>query len=966
MADPWPDPPVSRGTSPVSPGSSNTEQGGGQWPDAPVGHVSQYQPQSFGGWPDPPVGSSGGARQPTDGGPKEPGKPTQASPRPAADSSKGNDKGGESSIQRGSSMATVRPNEGESTDPWAAENVNKKSITQQALMPATQWWPTYKRMVNESVHETSQAFDSLFHDKTWGARAKDAALTTAHAVGAVGAVIPATWDSLVGGPVQYATTGMLPKDKSVAGLQLTSKEGGVDKNLTDTLGQFATPFVSAETAVGPAMESAATALRSGVSGIPETSFLVSARSVIAPGGLGLDAKEAASSIRANWGDLARRGDMARAKVDQFAGSFAKMPQSAQLDFIHRVETGMKQPTPQLQSAADTFRQMLDEKWHEVNQLGKLDAFVEDYFPHFWKDPAQPGKTLGQAKGGVRPLLGSKEFTKSRTMPTTQDGLAAGFEPVTTNPVDLTLLKLKSMDRLIVGTNIVDELKSNGLLKFFKGRIPNGWVKVDDPLANVTYVNDDGERVIAGQYAAPENAARVINNHLSSSALRDQDPIKWARMAGNLMNMSQLSFSAFHAGFVTMDAMASRTSLAVEQLARRQFGQAIKTYAGMPGAPISNLLKGRQIRNAWLNPNKATPELQAMADAVEQGGGRISMDSVYQATPMGSIWKSLKNGTLTKEVKEAFSDHPWKAPMEMASRALESTGSWLMEYYVPRVKLGVFHDMAQDIMRRNPGMAPTELREAFQSAWASVDNRMGQLVYDNLLWNRTLRDSSHLAIRAVGWTLGTMRELGGGGVDLIRSTDKFLAGDGFELSHRTAYIAGITANTALIATLYQYLHTGSGPKELRDYFFPKTGAKDPKYGFDERVSLPTYMKDIAEYNQDLTGTLGSKIHPMWKSTYEMMMNRDFFGGAIVNRDDPWQKQLEDYAMYLKDQYTPFNWKQSAVKRRPQTEDGRLEQLIGIQKAPLKIASPETADKLEGKFETKKALRQKAKEEARGDR
>jgi len=51
------------------------------------------------------------------------------------------------------------------------------------------------------------------------------------------------------------------------------------------------------------------------------------------------------------------------------------------------------------------------------------------------------------------------------------------------------------------------------------------------------------------------------------------------MAGNLMNMSQLSFSAFHAGFITMDAMASKTSLAVEQFARGQFGVVSRPMLG---------------------------------------------------------------------------------------------------------------------------------------------------------------------------------------------------------------------------------------------------------------------------------------------------------------------------------------------------------------------------------------------------
>jgi hypothetical protein len=57
--------------------------------------------------------------------------------------------------------------------------------------------------------------------------------------------------------------------------------------------------------------------------------------------------------------------------------------------------------------------------------------------------------------------------------------------------------------------------------------------------------------------------------------------------------------------------------------------------------------------------------------------------------------------------------------------------------------------------------PQQIREAVQRAWDSVDNRMGQLVYDNLFWNRAVKDLAMASVRSVGWNLGSVREMGGG-------------------------------------------------------------------------------------------------------------------------------------------------------------------------------------------------------------
>ena len=88
----------------------------------------------------------------------------------------------------------------------------------------------------------------------------------------------------------------------------------------------------------------------------------------------------------------------------------------------------------------------------------------------------------------------------------------------------------------------------------------------------------------------------------------------------------------------------------------------------------------------------------------------------------------------------------------------------MEVMVPRMKVGIFMDMANHELGRMTDEQKSDrdyVRKKLGNVWNSVDNRMGQMVYDNLFWNRTLKDLALASVRSVGWNLGTLRELGGG-------------------------------------------------------------------------------------------------------------------------------------------------------------------------------------------------------------
>ena len=84
----------------------------------------------------------------------------------------------------------------------------------------------------------------------------------------------------------------------------------------------------------------------------------------------------------------------------------------------------------------------------------------------------------------------------------------------------------------------------------------------------------------------------------------------------------------------------------------------------------------------------------------------------------------------------------------------------------------------------------------------------------------------------------------------------------------AYTLALPLVTAIYGALYQYLATGEGPQETRDYFYPKTG-RTRADGSEDRVSFPGYMKDLYAYGHAPLATASHKLHPVFETTAEML-------------------------------------------------------------------------------------------------
>lgn len=657
------------------------------------------------------------------------------------------------------------------------------------------------------------------------------------------------------------------------------------------------------------------------------------------------------NLRARTGELARNQAVLQEKLkkerarwrgrsDADMLAFADLVENGEADRKARAVTltpktqalldkGKKSLTAKDHNLAQTMRALLDEGRTTVQGLGtgKLQNFIENYFPHIWE---QKGTKIGAALGqilGKRPLEGGKSFLKKREIPTMAEGFDKDLKPVTTNPVDMAILKMHEMNRYVMAHRVLEDLKAAGTAKFvrFGGKAPEGWRQLDDKVFQVLqYSETDKGMINRGRYYAPEEVATPINRYVASG-LKGIPIYDLLRAFGNSLNQLQLGLSGFHLGTTSLNAIISQFALATKQAARGQLVKAAGNMLAAPAAPLRNLIQGGSVAKSYLRPDQAK-KYTATAKAVEEAGGRIGMGEEYIDNRIEKMLQSFAN-------KKYFTGILQSIPAAVEAQAIP-----VLKWTVPRMKLGAFHDLAADILDRaqKKGWNEDKIRSELQKSWDSIDNRFGQVVYDNLNWNKVAKDLAFIGVRSVGWNYGTWRELGGGAKDTAAQAGKFLNGKGFEVTDRMAYTFMLPLTIAALGALYMYAHTGKGPQTAKDYFYPKNG-KLEEDGTEARSSLPSYMKDVFAVSKHPVNTALHKINPALSVILEMVDNKDFYGNEIRNSDDPAMAQLWQAVAHIGKSFLPFTLR-TAQKQKELGEKGiepKVETFLGITPAPRAI-------------------------------
>ncbi len=704
------------------------------------------------------------------------------------------------------------------------------------------------------------------------------------------------------------------------------------------------------------------------------------------------AKPTEQHIRAHGGEEARSYAQAVHSLEKVRNAIDVLPKDEQVDFTHRMETGQAQPTPELQTVADALRSVIDAWTRKVQSLGRgyLANAIHDYMGHVWGNygewaanlppptSAEMESTANASKQAKSPLLGSKDFLKQRTFPTQREGIEAGLIPTTYNPVDMQLLKLREMQKFYHGTKLADTMKNTGIARWVpagaeRSASDEGLVRLDDRVFQPRLQGDSNAagygRLEPGNWYAPESAARLFNNYMSQGLSGQSVIYDTFRGANNALNSLQLGLSGFHATFVALDTAISRMALGMQQIGEGKIGRGAANvlFGWTPLTVARTLQRGKQLGEAFLDPDSATPMMRQVAQAMTTAGGRMNMDQFYRTTGAGSFFKNLtdlKHPTSPfSQAAQMFRDEPsvvkkaMVVPLRIAGRLIDTINEPLMGKMVPAAKRGVFADMAQNWIESHPNATPEETSAAMIKFWDSVDNRMGQLVYSNLFWNKIQKDVAFILTRSVGWNLGTVREIGGAGVDGAAFLNDVAHMRKPEFTSRMAYTLAMPAVTAIYGAILTALATGKPPQDYMDYFFPPTGGQDPNGQIQRRV-IPGYIKDVIEYSRAPVQTVLNKTSPLIETLVELHKNQNYYGTPIYNplRAGP----VASYADYMLNQSIPFSWR--GWNKLDQDKAPMLDQALafwGVQPAPKSITNPEKQEAWQMR-DYVKGLRKAAKE------
>lgn len=702
----------------------------------------------------------------------------------------------------------------------------------------------------------------------------------------------------------------------VAATVRNPERGGVDPNLL-TLGgaKFA-------------QEDVVPAIRRAVQGAAQLGNDITR--LVAPTALSKSADLTGLSLRHRMAQFAHKQELAARALRDAEQAFDRQTPEENYRFIDEVEHGFGRwaETPEgmedLEPLARILTRMMDERRAKIQGLGEgyLDNFYRSYFPHIFERAESAGQFFDTwfKRKGARTLEGPKSFLKHREFPTFREALDAGQKPVTDNPVRLILMKAKEMDRFIMAHETLKDMASRGEAMFARTEeevrnLPEGFRRVVDPIGGGHWYTEDG-------------AAQVIDNFLSPS-LGTKGWYRGAVAVNNGLNQAQLGLSGFHLTGEVIRSLVSRVALGIEDVVNRKPIRGSVRFMTFPVGPVLDMMRGSKVLSEYYKPGSQGAPYAAIIDALEKGGGRAGMPQEYATKATDAMMRAFRRGNAVGgAVRTPFA-------------ALEQLAKPIMEYAVPRLKLGAFFSLASDAVERlGPDAGIEAQRREMASIWDTIDDRFGQLVRENLFWNRTLSDLATLGVRAVGWDLGTLRTVIGGAYDAFRGGKI----DG-RMSHRLAYLIGLPLTVGLIGAMWQYLHTGKGPQEVKDYFFPKSGRYN-KDGTPERVSMPTDVKDIYQYAHEPVKTLEGKASPIMQVTSQLLHNKDFLDRPISNSDDDWFTAVKREAHFLALQPVPISLRPSstqrgesalnAIEREWVYEPGKaVEQFFGFRKAPADV-------------------------------
>lgn len=570
-------------------------------------------------------------------------------------------------------------------------------------------------------------------------------------------------------------------------------------------------------------------------------------------------------------------------TEHIKDTFNKLGEEQSIAFIDKMKAGEAQDDPKLQAIAEFMAKIDAENWKLASQFNPDLAWKDNHFRVFWKKI--PGTPEKESFFGIfrKPLQGTRGFMKHSTLASISEGIAKGGVPYSYNPMVLFQLAQADIMKYITAQKWFKDGKSRGSIVYRQiGQpLPEGKAPINDNIAR-TYLG-------GGSWVADEAEARLINNYLSRDIIRETELGKGLVYLKNATTALELSLSPFHAIFETVETIGSSVGLGLQKIFNQ--GNLLGGFKDIVTAPISPFTtarlgssvinyidKGDLVEEQWVQKLESQyPEIKQVIDDLFTGGAKLKMHEDYRNSSIQTFKENAGKGNYIGATLRAL-----PAINELVMKPL-------FDYYIPRLKIGVFiKEYTNAIVENQAALEEGKVtRETLaRKQWASVEDRFGEMNWDNLFWSRTFKTAMQIMFRSTTWKLGNLRASGGA---FYGQTAEFVnAVKGLRrprLHPKMAWFLGMSIVTAVIGTIIMKVFTGKYPKEMKDYLFPWVDDK-------VRVSVPSYWRDILSLKRSPSTYISHSLSGFIGKILETWENKDFYGNQVYNDRDPAWKQVLD--------------------------------------------------------------------------
>ena len=629
--------------------------------------------------------------------------------------------------------------------------------------------------------------------------------------------------------------------------------------------------------------------------------------------------ETAMSLRKAYAERARQQELFEKNGLKRWEFFSKLTPEQNIEFIKLIESGKKTGNKVIDSFIDGYRKILDDAYEMSKSLEDKLNYVKDYFPHIFEDKEKAAAFIKQ----YAMRMGHEKFAKARFFNLLEDALKAGLKLKYKNVEDIVKARYVSALTAKMKADFLNDMEKQGLIIPAKGK--------DKELRNKGLSPIDTPK---GRYYAEEDVARILDRRLNGKSIYNYALGRGWMRAKNGITALKLGLSAFHGIATSISDMTNQLVLSAKKFGRGDLAGGTKALAKVITSPIEDAIKGRKLTETFLK-DTLTPQEAEFVNVYTKAGGRVRMPAEYRVNAGNAYKQAVTEGNYIG------------GTTKLIPAVLEAMQEPILGKYVPWLKVAKFWDTYTDWVESHPDATETQKRDYAAKLQDSLDNRLGELVYDNLFWNQLVKDAGMAMTLSLGWNLGTIREAGGAVMDLTTLVKDYLQGK--QKQHyvdRILFTALYPFVAGFIGGLTHWIMSGHQPKSLKDLYFPWTG----KYNADgskERVTLPSYMKDVYSYKNAIrkkgvvkgVGLVAShKTAPMVAMIIDMLRNKNFYGVKIMDEKSPINQKLKDVLAWMLENLTPISV--TSMKKM----HGNLAPFVGLSKSPAYITRTVTQNRI----------------------